>query len=107
MTTKRKSQRWGTEKKWFSSSEAARYLGVSVDTIRQLDESGQLHASRTKGGHRRFARQALDAYRARNGRGRKPKVEGPKPRPRPVAQPEPDPELLEDDPEDWEPSDEG
>src|SRR5436190_18757232 len=98
MTTKRKPRRWGTEKKWFSSGEAARYLGVSVDTIRQLDESGELRASRTKGRHRRFSRKALDARLARNGGGRKRTQERPKPRSRPVARPEPDPEPLDEDP---------
>src|SRR6266851_1815800 len=106
MTTKRKSQRWGTEKKWFSSSEAARYLGVSVDTIRQLDESGELRATRTKGGHRRFARKSLDASFARNGRRGKHKEERAKPRSRPVARPEPDPEPFDEVPEDYEPGDE-
>jgi len=106
MTTKRKSQRWGTGKKWFSSSEAARYLGVSVDTIRQLDESGELRASRTKGGHRRFSREALDAYPARKGRGgTKRTPERPKARSRPIARPEPLPEPLDDDPEAFEPGD--
>src|SRR5713226_7219842 len=105
MTTKRKAQRWGSGKKWFSSSEAARYLGVSVDTMRQLDESGELRASRTKGGHRRFSRKALDAYLARKGRGRSPHVqERSKPSVRPVARPEPEP--LDDDPEDFKPGDE-
>jgi excisionase family DNA binding protein len=107
MTTKRKSQRWGTEKKWFSSSEAARYLGVSVDTIRQLDESGELRAGRTKGGHRRFSRKALDAYVTRKGRGGSTRANGrPNPRSRPVASPEPVPEPLDDDPEDVEQGDE-
>ena len=107
MTTKRKSQRWGTGKKWFSSSEAARYLGVSVDTIRQMDESGELRASRTKGGHRRFSRKTLDAYLARKGGGRSARVEErPKRPPRPVARPEPIRDPIEDDPEDFEPGDE-
>src|SRR2546426_328197 len=106
MTTKRKPQRWGTEKKWFSASEAARYLGVSVDKVRQLDASGELPAERTKGGHRRFSRKALDAYLARNGRRGKRKEERPKPRSRPVARPEPDPEPFDEDPEDFEPGDE-
>lgn len=106
MTTKRKPQRWSTEKKWFSASEAARYLGVSVDKVRQLDESGELPAERTKGGHRRFSRKALDAYLARNGRRGKRKEEHPKPRLRPVARPEPDPEPCDEDPEDFEPGDE-
>src|SRR3989442_7208821 len=106
MTTKRKARRWGTEKKWFSSSEAARYLGVSVDTIRQLDERGELRASRTKGDHRRFSRKALDAYLPRKGRGRSPRVqEHPKPSARAVARPEPVPDPLDDDPEDLEPGD--
>jgi excisionase family DNA binding protein len=105
MTTKRKSQRWGTEKKWFSASEAARYLGVSVDKVRQLDESGELPAERTKGGHRRFSRKTLDAYLARKGRGRSAHVEErSKPSARAVARP--DPEPLDDDPEDFEPGDE-
>jgi len=106
MTTKRKSRKWGTEKKWFSSSEAARYLGVSVDTIRQLDESGELRASRTKGGHRRFSRRALDAYLTRKGRGGSPRVQERPRRPsRPVERPEPIPDPLEEDPEDFEPGD--
>jgi len=106
MTTKRKSHKWGTEKKWFSASEAARYLDVSVDKVRQLDESGELPAERTKGGHRRFSRKALDAYLARNGRRGKRKEERPKPRSRPVARPEPDPEPFDEDPKDFEPGDE-
>src|SRR5260370_23394524 len=106
MTTKHKPQRRVTEKKWFSASEAARYLGVSVDKMRQLDESGELPAERTKGGHRRFSRRALDAYLARNGRRGKRKEERPKPRSRPVARPEPDPESFEGDLEAFEPGDE-
>lgn len=98
MTTKRKSQRWGTEKKWFSSSEAARYLGVSVDTIRQLDESGELPAERTKGGHRRFSRRALDAYLAKQGRRNKPKAQRPTLPPRPIA--------VDDEVDAFEPGDE-
>src|SRR5438876_3100527 len=104
MTTKRKSQRWGTEKKWFSASEAARYLGLSVDKVRQLDESGELPAERTKGGHRRFSRKALDAYLARKGRS-KPKADHPNARPRPTARPERDPEPFDDDIDAFEPGD--
>src|SRR2546426_10526607 len=96
MTTKRKLQRWGTEKKWFSASEAARYLGVSVDKVRQLDESGELPAERTKGGHRRFSRKALDAYLARIDRRAKPKVQRASPRPRPVTRPEPEPNPFDE-----------
>jgi excisionase family DNA binding protein len=106
MTTKRKPQRWGTEKKWFSASEAARYLNISVDKVRQLDQSGELPAERTKGGHRRFSRKALDAYLAGSGRDNKRKEEHPKPRSRPVSRPQPDPEPFANDVEDFEPGDE-
>ena len=106
MTTKRKSHRWGTEKKWFSASEAARYLDVSVDKVRQLDQSGELPAERTKGGHRRFSRKALDAYRTRNGRSKARRDERAKGRPRPLSRPRAEPEPLDDDPEDFEPDDE-
>src|SRR2546425_4667574 len=107
MTTKHKPQRWGTEEKWFSASEAARYLNISVDKVRQLDQSGELPAERTKGGHRRFSRKALDAYLARKGRGGSPRVQERSRRPsRPVERPEPIADPLEEDPEDFEPGDE-
>ncbi len=107
MAAKPKGKGWTPKKQWFSTSEAARYLGVSVDTVRELDDSGQLRASRTKGGHRRFSRKALDAHLARKGRGRSPRVqERPKPRSRPVARPEPVPDPMEDDSESFEPGDE-
>ena len=105
MAIKRKSQRWGTEKTWFSSSEAARYLGVSVDTIRQLDESGELRASRTTGDHRRFSRKALDAYLGRKRGGRSARVEERRKRPlRPVAHPKPIRDPMEDNPDGFEPA---
>src|SRR2546421_928682 len=91
--------------KWLSPSQAARYLGASVDKVRELDETRELRASRTEGKHRRFAREACDAYLARNGR-RKPNANQPRPRPRPIARPQPDPEPFEDDPEAFEPGDE-
>jgi excisionase family DNA binding protein len=93
-------------KQWFSASEAARYLGVSVDKMRQLDESREVPAGRTTGGHRRFSRKALDAYVARNGRSR-PKTNQPKSPPRPIARPRPDPEPVDDEVDAFEPADEG
>jgi excisionase family DNA binding protein len=107
MTTKGKPRRWGTEKKWFSTSEAARYLGVSVDKMRELDKSGELRATRTKGNHRRFSRKALDAYLARKGSGgTRRRQERPNPGSRPIARPESVPEARHDDTEDFEPGDE-
>jgi len=85
-------------KQWFSASEAARYLGVSVDKVRQLDESGELPAERTKGGHRRFSRRALDAYLAKQDRRNKPKAQRPTPPPRPIA--------VDDEVDAFEPGDE-
>jgi putative resolvase len=38
----------------FNISEAAEFLGVSVDTLRRWEENGQIEAERTKGGHRRY-----------------------------------------------------
>ena len=107
MATKPKGQAWTLKKQWFTTSEAARYLGVSVDKVRQLDESGELKASRTEGKHRRFARRALDAYLARHGRRSLPKVERPKPRPRQIPRPHADPEPFDDDVDAFEPGDEG
>jgi len=106
MGTTRKQRGEKRSPEWLTTSEAARYLGVSVDKMRELDESGELRASRTKGKHRRFSRKALDAYLARNGRRGKGKEERPKPRSRPVPRPEPDPESFEGDLEAFEPGDE-
>jgi|SRR5579859_610956 len=48
---------------WFTSGEAAQYLHLSVDTINDLADRGVLRCTRTEGGHRRFSRSTLDAYR--------------------------------------------
>jgi len=55
-------------KSLLSISEAARRLGLSVDTVRALERTGELRAVRTPGGHRRFNPAVLDAYRARRSR---------------------------------------
>ena len=51
-----------------SIGSAARRLGISVDTVRALEQSGELEAMRTPGGHRRFVPAVLDAYLARSER---------------------------------------
>src|SRR3989454_94604 len=103
MTTKARRERRGTAKRWFSSSQAARYLGVSVDTIRDLDESGELQAERTKGGHRRFSREKLDAYLGKTKRGRSVRPEAGARRPPPRAsRAQRIPEPPDDNPEDLE-----
>jgi excisionase family DNA binding protein len=50
-----------------SIGAAARRLGLSVDTVRAQEQTGELEATRTPGGHRRFAPAVLDAYLARSG----------------------------------------
>ena len=53
-----------------SIGAAARRLGLSVDTVRALVQTGELEDIRTSGGHRRFDPAVLDAYLARHsGRG--------------------------------------
>jgi excisionase family DNA binding protein len=45
---------------------AARRLGLSVDTVRALVQTGELEDIRTSGGHRRFDPAVLDAHMARH-----------------------------------------
>ena len=46
----------------FTSSQAARYLGVSLATIRRWTDAGHVSCYRTPGGQRRFAREQLDVF---------------------------------------------
>lgn len=46
----------------FTSSQAARYLGVSLATIRRWADAGYLSGYRTPGGQRRFSREQLDGF---------------------------------------------
>ena len=46
----------------FTSSQAARYLGVSLATIRRWTDAGYISCYRTPGGQRRFAREQLDSF---------------------------------------------
>ncbi|MCW3067969.1 MAG: helix-turn-helix protein [Solirubrobacterales bacterium] len=57
----------------FTSSQAARYLGVSLATIRRWTDAGHVSCYRTPGGQRRFSRDQLDDFIAsmhRSGHGR-------------------------------------
>lgn len=45
-----------------TSSQAARYLGVSLSTIRRWSDTGHLRAFRTPGGQRRFSQDQLDDF---------------------------------------------
>jgi len=53
----------------FTSSQAARYLGVSLATIRRWTDAGHISCYRTPGGQRRFSRDQLDAFVASMYRG--------------------------------------
>jgi excisionase family DNA binding protein len=46
----------------FTSSQAARYLGVSLATVRRWTDAGYLGGYRTPGGQRRFSREQLDGF---------------------------------------------
>ena len=48
----------------FTSSEAARYIGVSLATVRRWTDAGHIHCYRTPGGQRRFSRTQLDDFMA-------------------------------------------
>jgi excisionase family DNA binding protein len=54
----------------FTSSQAARYVGVSLATVRRWTDAGHIDCYRTPGGQRRFSRAQLDDFIAsmqRNG----------------------------------------
>jgi excisionase family DNA binding protein len=46
----------------FTSSQAARYLGVSLATVRRWADAGHLDYYRTPGGQRRFSRDQLERF---------------------------------------------
>ncbi len=46
----------------FTSSQAARYLGVSLATVRRWTDAGHIGCYRTPGGQRRFSRDQLDSF---------------------------------------------
>jgi excisionase family DNA binding protein len=53
----------------FTSSQAARYLGVSLATVRRWTDAGHISCYRTPGGQRRFSRDQLDEFIASMRRG--------------------------------------
>ncbi len=46
----------------FTSSQAARYVGVSLATVRRWTDAGHIECYRTPGGQRRFSRAQLDEF---------------------------------------------
>lgn len=43
-------------------TEASEYLGVSINTLKHMADSGQIRSYKTNGGHRRFKREVLDEF---------------------------------------------
>lgn len=54
--------------KW-STTDVAKYLGVTSSTVKRWADAGLLESQRTAGGHRRFERAAVNAFVARHGGG--------------------------------------
>ena len=50
-------------RKYLTIGEAAKQLGLEVDTVRKLERTGKIKAARTTGGHRRFTQEEVDRYR--------------------------------------------
>ncbi len=48
-------------KRWLTIEDAAKYLGVSQDTLRRWEKKDRLIPRRTMGGHRRYLRRQLEA----------------------------------------------
>ena len=57
----------GQSKKLIPIGEAAKFLGVSVDTVRRWDERGILHPSRPNGKDRYFSLEELEEWRVEQG----------------------------------------
>jgi len=57
------------EPKYISTREAAKRLGLSLGTVQQMVERGELRAWKTAGGHRRIDEASVESYhqRARTG----------------------------------------
>lgn len=51
-----------TPSRWFTLGAASRFLGVDAGTLRAWTDAGRVRAFRTPGGHRRYAREDLEAF---------------------------------------------
>src|SRR5579875_87841 len=59
-----RQQKMASDRLVFTSSQAARYLGISLATVRRWSDAGHLAYYRTPGGQRRFSREQLDRFMA-------------------------------------------
>lgn len=53
---------------YFSTTQAAKMLGLSVGTVQRMVEKGAFKAFLTQGGHRRILSSSLDQYCKQQGR---------------------------------------
>ena len=49
----------------FTAREAVKHLGISLGTLRIIEDQGLLVPFRTPGGHRRYDKKMLDEYMER------------------------------------------
>ena len=48
--------------KIYKITEASKYLGISINSLKTLANNGKLNSFKTSGEHRRFREDDLDAY---------------------------------------------
>jgi excisionase family DNA binding protein len=53
--------------KQYSLSEAAKILGVTTKTLRNWDNQGKIHTTRTAGGHRRISEGVIQGFQLKQG----------------------------------------
>jgi len=46
----------------YKTTEASKYLGVSINTLKTLAKNGKINHYKTDGNHRRFRQEDLDIY---------------------------------------------
>lgn len=46
----------------FKIAEASKYLGISINTLKNLSNENKINSFKTTGGHRRFRQDDLDSY---------------------------------------------
>ena len=67
MTEKQNDNAPNAEDAFYSTTEAAKRLGVCNTTVQIMAEKGLLRAWKTLGGHRRISRESVDTLRAQRG----------------------------------------
>ena len=48
--------------KIFKIAEASKYLGISINTLKNITNNNKINSFKTIGGHRRFRQDDLDDY---------------------------------------------